>query len=86
MLIIFILHFINVSQSAENSFDGILNKHASLLLKFELANHIQGYLSGGYLEKDLVVQFEYSSAAFSDKEESIVLYVAGCFFLYFLVD
>ena len=58
----------------ENPFGRSLNKHASLLLGFELANHILGYLSGGSLEKDSVVQFKYSSADHSDKEKSIAFY------------
>ena len=45
-----------------------LNKHESLLLGFKLANHILGYLSGGYIEKDSVVQFKCSFADLSDKE------------------
>ena len=44
---------------AENPFGESLNKHASLLLGFELVNHVLGYLSGGSLEKDSVVQFKY---------------------------
>ena len=32
---------------AGNPFGGSLNKHASLLLGFELANYVLGYLSGG---------------------------------------
>ena len=44
---------------AENPFGGSLNKHASLLLGFELVNHVLGYLSSGSLEKDSVVQFKY---------------------------
>ena len=52
----------------------------SLLLGFELTNHVLGYLSGGSLEKDSVVQFKYSSADLSDKEKSIVSYLAGYFF------
>ena len=52
-----------------------------MLLGFELANHVLGYLSGGSLdEKDSVVQFEYSSADLSDKEKSIVFYLAGYVF------
>ena len=52
----------------------------SLLLGFELTNHVLGYLSGGSLEKDSVVQFKYSSADLSDKEKSIVSYLAGYVF------
>ena len=43
-------------------------------------NHILGYLTGGSLEKDSVVQFKYSSADLSDKEKSIVFYLAGYVF------
>ena len=44
--------FYKCISDAENPFGGSLNKHASLLLGFELANHVLGYLSGGSLEKD----------------------------------
>ena len=50
----------------ENPLGGSLKKHAPLALGM---NHILGYLSGGFLEKDLVVQFKYGSADFSDKEK-----------------
>ena len=73
MLRNFILHFINV-------FGGSLNKHASLLLVFELANHVLGYVSGGSLQKESVAQFKYSSADLTDKEKSIVVYLAGYVF------
>ena len=73
--------FYKCISDAENPFGGSLNKHASLLLGFELANHVLGYLSGGSLdEKDSVVQFKYSSADLSDKEKSIVFYLAGYVF------
>ena len=54
----------------ENPFGGSLNKHASLLLEFQLVNHVMGYLSSGSLEKDSVVQIKYSSADISDKVKS----------------
>ena len=82
----FILHFIKCISDADNPFGGNLNKHALLLLGFELANHVLGYLSGGSLEKDSVVQFKYSSADLSDKDKSIVFYLARFVFLHFLVD
>ena len=72
--------FYKCISDAENPFGGCLNKHASLLLGFELANHVLGYLSGGSLEKDSVVQFKHSSAGLSDKEKSIVFYLAGYVF------
>ena len=43
--------FYKCISDAENPFGGSLNKHASLLLGFKLANHVLGYLSGGSLEK-----------------------------------
>ena len=76
----FYLAFYKCISDAENPFGGSLNKHASLLLGFELANHVLGYLSGGSLEKDSVVQFKYSSADLSNKEKSIVFYLAGYVF------
>ena len=39
-----------------------------------------GYLSSGSLEKDLVVQFKYSSADLNDKEKAIVFYLVGYVF------
>ena len=59
--------FYKCISDAENPFGESLNKHASLLLRFELANHVLGYLSGGSLEKDSLAQFKYSSADLSDK-------------------
>ena len=38
---------------AENIFGGGLNEHASLLLGFELVNHVLCDLSGRYLENKL---------------------------------
>ena len=75
--------FYKCISDAENPFGGSLNKHASLLLGFELANHVLGYLSEGPLEKDSVVQFKYSLADLSDKEKSIVFYLAGYVFSIF---
>ena len=37
---------------------------------------VLGYLSGGSLDEDSVVQFKYSSADLSGKEKSIVFYLA----------
>ena len=64
--------FYKCVSDAKNPFGGSLNKHASLLLGFELTNHVSGYLSGGSLGKDSVVQFKYISADLSNKEKSIV--------------
>ena len=75
--------FYKCISDAENPFGGSLNKHASWLLGFELANHVLGYLSGGFLEKDSVAQFKYSSADLNDKEKSIVFYLAGYVFSIF---
>ena len=44
--------FYKCISDAENPFGGCLNKHASLLLRFEQANHVLGYLSDGSLKKD----------------------------------
>ena len=69
--------FYKCISEAENSFGGNLKKHASLLLGFELANHVLRYFSRGSLEKDSVVQFKYSTVDISNKEKSIVFYLAG---------
>ena len=73
--------FCKCISDAENPFGGSLNKHVSLLLGFELANHVLGYLSGGSIEKDSIVQNKYSPADLSNEEKSIVFYLAGCVFL-----
>ena len=65
---------------AENPFRKGLNKHASLLLGFELGNHVLGYLSGGSYEKDSPVQFKYSSRDLNKRVESVVFCLARCFF------
>ena len=72
--------FYKCISDAENPFGGSLNKHASLLLGFELESHALGCLSGGSLQKDSVVQFKYSSAGLTNKEKSIVFYLAGYVF------
>ena len=54
--------FYKCISDAGNPFGGSLNKHALLLLGFELANPVLGYLSGGSLEKDSVGKLKYSSA------------------------
>lgn len=48
-------------------------KNASLLLGFELAAHVLGYLSGGAsLENNFVAQFIHSTGDLSGKEKSVV--------------
>ena len=64
--------FNKCTSDAENHFGRCSNKHASLLLGFGLANHVLDFLSGGYLEKDSVVQFKYSSPDLSNKEKLAV--------------
>ena len=49
--------FYKCVSDAYNHFGGSLSKHASLVLGFELANHVLGYLSGGSLEKDWLSNF-----------------------------
>ena len=44
--------FYKCISDAENPFCGSLNKHTSLLLGFELANHVLAYLSGGSLDEN----------------------------------
>ena len=44
--------FYKCISDAENPFCGSLNKHTSLLLGFELANHVLTYLSGGSLDEN----------------------------------
>ena len=61
MLRNFILHFINVFQIKYKSFWWKFKLKYLLLLAFELANQVLGYLSGGSLEKDSVVQFKCRS-------------------------
>ena len=72
--------FYKCISDAKNPFGGSLNKHAALLLGFELASHALGFLSGGSFGKDLVVHFKYSSADLSEKDKSIGFYLAGYIF------
>ena len=74
--------FYKCISDAENPFGGSLNKHASLLLGFELANHVLGYLSGGSIQKDLVVQFKYRSHR--QRKINCVLFSRICVFYIFL--
>ena len=74
--------FYECISDAENPFGGSLNKLVSLMWRFELVNHVLGYLSGGSLEKDSVVQFKYSSADLSDKA-NCVLFSRICVFYIF---
>ena len=56
-------------------------------MRFELANHVFGYISGGSLdEKDSFVHFKYSSADLSDKDKSIVFDLAGYVFFYIFLQ
>ena len=75
--------FYKCISDADNPFGGNLNKHASLLLGFELANHVLGYLSGGSLEKDSVVQFKFLLSKFcrSERQRQVncVLFSRICF-------
>ena len=64
---------------AENLFRKSLNKHPTLLVEFELANHGLDYLSGGSFEKDSVVQFKFRSTDFINKVKSIVFYLRYVF-------
>ena len=68
----FFPEFYGCISDTENPFGEGLKIHASLLLGFEIANHLLGYLSGGSMEKDSVVQFKYSSEDISDKEKSTI--------------
>ena len=61
--------FYKCISDTENPFDGSLNKHASLLLGFEQANHVLSYLSSGSLEKGSVVLFKYDFVDLRDKEK-----------------
>ena len=74
--------FYKLISDAENIFGVGLNEYSSLLLGFEPVNHVLSYLSNGYLKKDSLVQFKYSFADLSDKEKSIVFYLAGYVFFY----
>ena len=75
MLRHFILHFRNVFQMQKILLVEVSTNMPHCCWGFEL-----GILSGGFLEKDSVVQFKHSSADLSDKEKSIVFYLAGYVF------
>ena len=65
---------------AENLFGKSLNKHPTLLVEFELANHGLSYLSGSSFEKDSVVQFKFSSTDFSNKVSVLFKICFSCIF------
>ena len=69
--------FCKCISDAENPLGGTLNKHASLMLGFEL---VLVYLPGGCLEKDKVVQFKYSFAYLSDNKKSVLFCLARLVF------
>ena len=48
-----------------------LNKLASLLLGYKIANHVLGYISGGSLEKESVVQFNISLQISATKKNQL---------------
>ena len=69
--------FYKVFIEAENPFRK-LNRNCSLLLGFELANHVLSHLSHGVIKEDKVETC--TSTSFTEKERSIVAYLAGYVF------
>ena len=67
--------FYQAFADAEASFKGLC-RNSSLLLGFELANHVLAYLSGCSF-KDDVLTFKHETTQFSDKEKSIITYLSG---------
>lgn len=56
-----------------------LSRNCSLLLGFEVANHVLAHLSGSTFKED-VLTFKHDSRQFSDKERSIICYLSGYVF------
>ena len=67
--------FYKVFSGTEAPFTG-LSRHSSLLLGFEVANHVLAYLTGSKIHND-VVCFKHEETVFSEKENSIIYYLAG---------
>ena len=53
-----------------------LSQNCSVLLSFEVANHVLAHISGAFF-KDEVITFKYSETEFSEKEKSIIPYLSG---------
>lgn len=64
--------------SQENVF-GNLSRNCSLLLGFEVANHVLAHLSNSSYKED-TVDFKADSILFSKKEKSIICYLGGYVF------
>lgn len=67
--------FYKVFSDAKDPFNG-LSRHCSLLLGFELANHVLAYLAGAKVDND-VVTFEHESNIFMEKDKAIISYLGG---------
>ena len=67
--------FYKVFSDAKDPFNG-LSRHCSLLLGFELANHVLAHLTGAKVQND-VVTFEQEPNFFSEKERAIISYLGG---------
>ena len=67
--------FYKVFSDAENPFAG-LSRHSSLLLGFEVANHVLAHLTGSNFQDD-ILSFKQEQTVFSEKEKAIITYLSG---------
>ena len=70
--------FYKCVSDADDLFRG-LSKNCSLLLGFEVANHVLAFLSGVRFEEE-VLSFDSRDIKFSEKEKSIIGYLSGYVF------
>ena len=71
--------FYKVISGATSPFGNNLGRNSSLLLGFELANHVLSHLSGTKLQQD-VINFEDLSKDLTEKEKNIICYLSGYVF------
>ena len=71
--------FYKVFTEDSNTFGTTLDRHCSLLLGFELANHVVAHITGATFQ-DEVLTLDNSEKKFTDKEMSIIAYLSGYVF------
>ena len=68
--------FYNVFAGAEAPFQGPGRSSSSLLLGFEVANHVLAHLSGSTF-KDDVLTFKHENVQFTERQKQIIVYLGG---------
>ena len=72
--------FYKIFSNAENVYKN-LGSQCSLLLSFEVANHVLSHLTGGTFKEDVITFDDFScSEEFSEKESSLISYLSGYVF------